>query len=324
MKDPKAPTVTDVVLQSGRLVANYGRQVIIEDTTGARVACRLHGRRLSAVCGDHVQWGYAQAGDSTGIVYSLQPRERTLARLSALGSSEPIVANLSQLVVVAAAMPAPDWFVVDRYLAGAEWSGLKAVVVFNKCELGLTLAADTELLRYQSMGYRIARTSTRSEPGHVALTALLADQISVLVGQSGTGKSSLLNALIPEAKAITQEISAATEEGRHTTTHAILHHLNTGGELIDSPGVRDYSPPVPELRHIASGFIDLLAHASDCKFQDCLHTHEPGCAVRVAVDDGRIRARRYDSFRHLLTLAREMHERFPVRRKGKESGRPRE
>ena len=93
MKDTKAPTVTDVVLQSGRLVANYGRQVIIEDATGARVACRLHGRRLSAVCGDHVQWGYAQSGDSTGIVYSLQPRERVLARLSALGTSEPIVAN---------------------------------------------------------------------------------------------------------------------------------------------------------------------------------------------------------------------------------------
>jgi ribosome biogenesis GTPase len=324
MKDPKAPTGTETALQSGRLVANYGRQVIIEDTSGARVACRLHGRRLSAVCGDHVLWGYARAGDSTGIVYSLEPRRRVLARLSMLGSSEPIVANLSQLVVVAAAVPAPDWFVVDRYLAGAAWSGLKAVVVFNKCELGLTPMAETELLSYQSMGYRIARTSTRTAPGHAALAASLADEISVLVGQSGTGKSSLLNALIPEAQAITQEISAATEEGRHTTTHAILHHLNSGGELIDSPGVRDYSPPVPELRHVASGFVDLLAYATDCKFQDCLHTHEPGCAVRAAVDDGRLRARRYDSFRHLLTLAREMHERFPVRRKGKESARPRE
>ena len=104
MKELKAPAPTDVILQSGRLVANYGRQVIIEDACGVRVPCRLHGRRLSAVCGDQVQWGYAQSGDRTGIVYHLLPRQRVLSRLSGLGTSEAIVANLSQLVVVAAAV----------------------------------------------------------------------------------------------------------------------------------------------------------------------------------------------------------------------------
>ena len=141
--------------------------------------------------------------------------------------------------------------------------------------------AAAEMEGYAALGIPPVHCSTRGEPGIATLAARLSGAVSVLVGQSGTGKSSLLNALAPEARAVTQEISAATEEGRHTTTHAVLHRLASGGDLIDSPGVRDYAPPVPAARHVASGFVEIHRAAAGCRFQDCLHVQEPGCAVRA-------------------------------------------
>ena len=311
-KPPQAPA--GVTLTRGRVVASHGSHLTIEDGEGHHVPCRLHGRRLSAVCGDEVRWGYAP-GEATGLVGEVLPRRTVLARLSMLGAAEPVVANLSQVAVVAAAVPAPDWFVIDRYLAAAAWAGLQALVVFNKVDLGVTESAAEELTGYQALGYPVVRTSSRGDPGTADLAAALSSEVSVLVGQSGTGKSSLLNVVLPDARALTQEISTATEEGRHTTTHAVLHHLAGGGELIDSPGVRDYAPPLPELRQVSSGFVEIAALGTGCRFQDCLHSREPGCAVREALAAGGLRTRRYDSYRHLLTLAREMHERFPNRRK---------
>ncbi len=308
---------TGVALAAGRIVASHGRQVVIEDAAGGRIPCRLHGRKLAAVCGDQARWGYAHSGESYGTVYDLLPRRNTLERLTQAGRVEAVVANLTQLVAVAAPLPAPDWFIVDRYLAGAAWCGVTPLIAFNKAELGLPEGVAEELDGYAALGVGIVRCSCKSDPGIETLAAHLRGAVSVLVGQSGTGKSSLLNALAPEARAVTQEISAATEEGRHTTTHAVLHRLGGGGDLIDSPGVRDYAPPVPAIRDIASGFVEIHRAAADCRFQDCLHVQEPGCAVRAALAGGTIRARRYESFRRLLTLAREMGERYPDRRPGR-------
>ncbi|HXQ63888.1 MAG TPA: ribosome small subunit-dependent GTPase A, partial [Steroidobacteraceae bacterium] len=242
------PTLAD-----GRVVESHGQQLLVEDGAGRRVPCRLHGRRLAVVCGDEVRWGHAAADEGVGIVFELKPRRATLARLATSGGSEPIVANLSQLVAVVSPVPAPDWFIVDRYLASAAWCSIDALIACNKSEVATAHAIATELAVYAAIGYPIVHTSTRAAPGIEALAARLKGAISVLVGQSGTGKSSLLNALAPEAQAVTQEISAASEQGRHTTTTAVLHRLATGGDLIDSPGVRDYAPPLPAVRDVASG-----------------------------------------------------------------------
>ena len=302
-------------LTTGRVVASHGREVRVTAPDGTRLSCRLHGRKLEAVCGDEVRYGHASPGDAQGTVYEILPRRKTLYRLTGLGRSEPVVANLTQLVAVAATLPAPDWFVIDRYLAGAAWAGIGALITFNKCELGITPESAAELASYAAIGYEVVHCSTRAEPGIAALVRHLAGQTSVLVGQSGTGKTSLLNALAPEARAITQEISAATEEGRHTTTHAALHVLASGGDLIDSPGVRDYAPPLPQVRDIGSGFLEIAAAARGCKFQDCLHDTEPGCQVRRDVESGLIRRRRFDSYRHLVGVGRDFDARFPERRR---------
>jgi ribosome biogenesis GTPase len=298
----------------GRVVASHGRQVEVENAAGVRVACRLHGRRISVVCGDDVRWGHDAQDEAQGLVYEVKTRRTTLARLTASGQAEAVVANLTQLVAVAAPLPVPDWFVVDRYLAGAAWSGIGAFVTFNKAELGASPDVTRELAAYAAIGYPGVACSTRAAPGIDALVGHLGGHVSVLVGQSGTGKSSLLNALAPEARAVTQEISAASEEGRHTTTTSVLHRLASGGDLIDSPGVRDYAPPPPSARDVGSGFIEIARIAAGCKFQDCLHLTEPACAVRAGVADGRIHARRFESYRRLLEQAREFAARYPERR----------
>jgi ribosome biogenesis GTPase len=296
----------------GRVVANHGRHVEVQDLDGRRVLCRLHGRKLLVVCGDEVEW--APENSEVGLVHAVLPRHHTLERLSMTGRAEIVVSNLDRIVAVAAAKPTPDWQVIDRYLAGAEWAGLSAAVAFNKCDLGISADDARQLDDYEKIGYNVARVSTKTDPGVAALGHILAGMTSVLVGQSGTGKSSLLNALVPHARAVTQEISAASEEGRHTTTHAAMHELPGNGRLIDSPGVRDFAPPLPVPAAVGSGFREIHTHAAQCKFQDCRHLTEPGCAVRVAAESGHISSRRYASYRHLYQLAKEFEERFPARK----------
>jgi ribosome biogenesis GTPase len=277
------------------------------------VHCRLKGRKLSAVCGDRVQWTPAATEGGAGIIVAVLPRRNLLARLSSHGDTEPVAANLTQLLAVVAPVPAPDFGLCDRYLAAAEWNGLEACVVANKCDLedGEGRLADA-LEDYARIGYEVVPASKRLAGGVEALRARLARGTSVLVGQSGVGKSSLTNALVPGVEAAVDEVSRASESGRHTTTTASLYSLPSGGELIDSPGVRDFSPPLPVARQVAGGYREIAALAQDCRFRDCLHRHEPGCRVAAACAEGLISARRLDSYRRLLALAEAMAARDPA------------
>ena len=303
----------------GRIVAAYGRRVVVETPTGQRVPCRLFGRRLQLVCGDTVRWTPADAEGAEGLVLEAGPRRSELARISGTGQREPIVANLDLLVAVLAPVPAPDYTLCDRYLAAAEWAGLSAAVALNKTDLPDAGEATlrSELENYHALGYAVVQSSKRTANGSAALQALLRDHVSILVGQSGVGKSSLINLLVPGSDAAVREVSKATEEGRHTTTASTLFHLPGGGELIDSPGVRDFAPPLPAPRNVASGFREIDREAAGCRFLDCRHAGEPGCAVQSAVEDGRIAARRLASYRQLRRLADEFEQRQLV------AGRPR-
>ena len=304
-----------IATELGQVVASHGRLLDIEDEARERHPCRLHGRSLRAVCGDRVRFGYASSGDPQGTVYEVLPRASLLERLNSRGGSEPVVANLTQLAVVVAPAPVPDWAVVDRYLAGAEWAGLAALLVFNKCDRpeARDAALDQELSGFGALGYPVLHISARGAPGPEALAQACKGAVSALVGQSGTGKSSLLNALVPEAQAVTREISAATESGRHTTTTAALHRLAHGGALVDAPGVRDFAPPLPAPRALAGGYRDIVRYSPGCRFQDCLHRGEPECAVRAAAERGELSARRYESYQNLLALAEQFAQRNPRR-----------
>lgn len=299
--------------RSGRVIASHGRDAVVLNGAGDRVRCRLQGRRLAVVCGDGVRFRLAPGEGAAGLITEVLPRRTTLARLSQRGESEPIAANLTQLAVVVAPLPAADFGLCDRYLAAAEWAGLKACIVANKSDLPDASGTLAALEEYVRIGYPVVRASKRATDGADALAARLAGEISVLVGQSGVGKSSLTNLLVPGVEARVDEVTRASESGRHTTSSSSLYPLPGGGELIDSPGVRDFAPPLPAPRAIAGGFREISALADHCRFQDCRHLREPGCAVAAAGD--RISARRLASYRRLVALAEEMAQRAPrVRR----------
>jgi len=297
-------------------VSSHGRDAVIEDADCRRIRCRLQKRRLSVVCGDLVHWIEARSEGAEGLITAVAPRSTELARLNLRGDTELVAANLTQLVSVMAPLPAPDFGLCDRYLAAAEWAGLKACVVANKRDLpDATDRLGPALERYAALGYPVAWTTRREPDGARELALRLAGEISVLVGQSGVGKSSLINLLVPGVDATVREVSRATESGRHTTTAAWLYHLPSGGELIDSPGVRDFAPPLPAPRAVGDGFREIAAAAVHCRFRDCLHGSEPGCAVAAAARDGRISAQRMASYRRLLTQAEELGQSDPQLRR---------
>jgi len=306
------PTPSHEHARAGRIVAAHGRRVVVEDDSGSQRPCRLFGRRLEVVCGDAVRWVEEDVEGADGLVVEVLPRRSELSRINLSGEGERVVANLDLLVAVLAPAPAPDFSLCDRYLAAAEWAGLDAAVVLNKDDLPAAdePALQRELETYRRLGYPVTRATKRREGGAEGLRQILQGRTSVLVGQSGVGKSSLINLLVPGVEAAVQEISRASEEGRHTTTAAAMYHLPGGGELMDSPGVRDFSPPLPAPRDVASGFRELAGLAVECRYPDCRHTGEPGCVVDARVAAGEVSARRLASYRQLLKLAAEVEDRL--------------
>ena len=280
------------------MVAAHGRRGELLDGSGRRLPYLIRGRKLRVVCGDHVliEPG-AEAG--TTLVTGVLERGNALVRAGEPGRPPDLLAaNLSLLVVVAAPEPAPDWFVVDRFLCAAECMGAASVIVANKCDLGEPDAA--VLADYRSLGYPVIMTSSTAGTGLAALAEVFAGHTGVLVGQSGVGKTSLINALIPDADALTGRLIRKTGEGRHTTSASLMYELPGGGRLIDTPGVRDFVPDLESIASVATGFREIHASGRDCRFSNCRHLREPGCAVKAAVDAGRIAERRYASYKRLV------------------------
>ena len=282
-------------MSSGRIVAAYGRHAIVEDSEHNRYHCAMKGKRLRPVCADEVRWQLEQTEVGDGIVTGILPRHTELARPDSRGRREIVASNMTQIVVVVAPRPEPDLSLVDRYLVSAELIGVGAAVVANKSDI-----ETLDLVEFERIGYRTVSTCAKQPDSLVGLAALLARNTSILVGQSGVGKSSLLNGLIPGLDSRTRELSSGSGEGRHTTTAAMLHHLHNGGEVIDSPGVRDYAPPPIPVNELADGFIEFREPAANCRFHDCRHLAEPDCGVKQGLADGRIGRRRYDSYCHLV------------------------
>ncbi len=290
-----------------RVISVFGPRLLVETENRRQFQCLLSSRRLKPVCGDEVQCRLP-SGTAEGVITGLLPRRSELRRPDNRGRPEVIAANVTQLVIVAAVTPAWDPFLVDRYLVAAESMPAAAVCVFNKIDLLNTdaTAPPAELDEYASLGYTVIRSSVRTGVGITSLATALAGQTSILVGQSGAGKSSLLNVILPDAEAATRAVSEGTGLGRHTTTASVLHHLRGGGELIDSPGVRDFAPPPLADRDIDAGFVEFETPAQSCRFNDCMHLDEPGCGVKAAVADGKIGGRRYESYRRMVRLMREL------------------
>jgi ribosome biogenesis GTPase len=285
------------------VVAAHGRRGILAQRDGPRLPFMIKGRHLRAYCGDRVWFEHTTIGGSV-LITRIAPRDNELQRLSGRGGlPETIATNVTHLIVVMAALPAPDLYLTDRYLCAARLMGASSSMVWNKSDLAGPPAA--ELAIYETLGCPVWPVSAVTGAGIAALLAWIGTGTAILVGQSGVGKSSLMNALVPEARVVTAEISLSTDEGRHTTTASVLHPLPGGGGLLDTPGVRDFVPAIPERTAISGGFVEIEEYGRQCRFTDCSHLRETHCAVQEAVNDGLIDPRRYESYRRLMNLVRQ-------------------
>jgi ribosome biogenesis GTPase len=307
----------DAAEVSARVVESFGRRVTVATADGASLPAELFGKRLTCVCGDEVtiRPPSRTSGDVAKVV-TVAPRRTTFARTDSRGRTEPLAANLSLLAVIVAPEPLPDGYIADRYLAGAALAGITGIVVINKSDLaGAEDAAFQALVReYEVAGYEVMRLSARTAETVAPLKARLMGTVAMLVGQSGMGKSTLTNALAPESSRPTRTLSESTGEGRHTTVSTALFRIPGSGELIDSPGVRDYAPPPVEDAQVQVGWPEILALATQCRFNNCLHLREPGCAVTEAVAANRISPRRYESYKRLINIIRGLPPEYERRR----------
>jgi len=285
-----------------QVIATYSRRMRLRLPDQSEVDARIKGKRLRPVCGDQVEAEPIKNEDDWLITGVLE-RRNALTRPNLRGQVEVLAANIDCLLVVAAPSPKPDWFVVDRYIAAAENMGVPATVVFNKTDLlGDDPEATPLLDEFTNAGYDVIRCSANAGEGIDEVDRAIAAQIAIVVGQSGVGKSSIINELMGGEQQRTSEISTKTGEGKHTTVNSIMLDLPGGGHVIDSPGVRDFAPALESDAEVIRGFREIENAGHDCRFANCRHLQEPGCAVKTAVEDDKISARRYESYRRLLRL----------------------
>lgn len=286
---------------AGRIVAAFGRHYEVEldkDAGGRRVNGIPRGKKSPYACGDRVTLGPLH--DSEAQILGHAARTSLLYR-SDQWKQKLIAANATQIVLVVATEPGFSDELISRALVAVRHEHMRAVIVLNKCDLKAALPlARAQLAPFAALGIPVIELCALEDAA--ALRPWLADQVSVLVGQSGMGKSTLTNALIPEAQAATREISTALDSGKHTTTHARLYRLPDGGELIDSPGLQEFGLAHLTRGEIELGFAEFVAHLGHCRFRDCRHENEPDCAIKAAVAAGKIDARR---LAHFLTIANE-------------------
>ncbi len=287
------------------VLVSYGGQGVVLLPGGERKHCKFRRRVGRPYCGDRVQVTYAD--DSSLVVESILPRRNCFVRADERQRQHIIAANLDQVLIVVATRPLPSRDLLERYLLAVHSLGIEPVIVLNKMDLKVSTndtAAGTEVLshmpEYEALGYTLKRTSCKSAPGITSLHSLLKDRTSIFVGQSGVGKSSLINQLLPDLKLQTGALSTATGKGTHTTTSTKLYQFPDGGFLIDSPGVWEYGIWKLERQDLAGGFIEFAPLIGQCRFNDCAHATEPDCAVKQAVSDGTIKEWRYRSYLRLL------------------------
>lgn len=280
--------------EAGVVVAAYGRRYRVQLGAGVEIDCVTRGRKSDVACGDRVQ--VAKTGDGVGVIEAVEPR-RTLFYRSDPHRQKLIAANATQVIVVVAARPAWSEDLVDRCLAAAEHAEIGAAIALNKTDLPEAEAASAVLEPYRGLGYRVISLSAKRDL--TPLATLLKDQVSVLVGQSGMGKSTIINGLVPDAAARVAEISEALGSGRHTTTHAELYRLDATTGIIDSPGLQEFGLAHVPATEAAHAFVEFRPWLGQCRFRDCVHVSEPDCAIAKAAVEGRISERRLASYRRL-------------------------
>ena len=276
----------------GLVVAAYGKRYEVEVADPLtyslrRISCVTRGKKTDLACGDIVT---IMLTDSTeGVVESSEPRKTLLYRSSSI-KSKILASNVTQIIIVLATQPSFYEALLNRCLVAAEAANIKPLIVLNKCDLTEANEAKTKLKLYEALGYQVLHLSAKQDIS--VLRPYLSNQQSVLVGQSGMGKSTIINALLPNQNVRTQIMSEALDSGKHTTTAAHLYHLDNHSSLIDSPGLQEFGLHHLSTNQIEYAFVEFRPYLGKCRFNNCKHLHEPDCAVLNAVKAGKISASR--------------------------------
>lgn len=289
-----------ITLDIGLVVASHGRHYTVETPEGERLSCHPRGKRSDCVVGDRVRW--MPTGSDEGVIEHLEPRRNLLFRQDEW-KTKSFAANLDQLLVLVAASPVFSESQLVRALIAADSAGIAAHIVLNKADLPQFAAARERLAPYVALGIPVIETAMKADPvgARAKLGRLLADKTTLVLGPSGTGKSTLINLLSPGARAQVGEVSQALNSGRHTTTTTQWYWLDAQRTtaLIDSPGFQEFGLQQVKAADLVSHMPDLQKHASECRFYNCSHRHEPGCGVRAALARGEISESRYRIYTEL-------------------------
>ena len=289
-------------ISTGRVITRFGAELLVENSDPSLPPVRCTAKRKfdTIVCGDFINWHPNEHGNAS--VDDLLPRKNALTRPGYRGRPRTIAANIDQLIIVNSWLPETSWSLVDRYLIAAQQLQADAIIVMNKSDLADQHATDNDWKNmeiYQQIGYPVLQMDALTGEGVDKLQALMNNKTSIFSGRSGVGKSSIANQILPNMN-IDVGIISGSGEGKHTTTTATLYSLPSGGYLIDSPGVRDYALGDISERELSEGYIEFSEYINQCKFNNCTHNHEPSCAIRDAVDKGKISGKRNQ--RYLFAL----------------------
>ncbi len=281
--------------QQGTITAAYGKRYGVELEDGRQISCVTRGKKNDLACGDIVKVKLTDSHE--GVVESFNPRSSLLYRSNAY-KTKMLAANVTQVVIVLATQPSFYEALLNRCLIAAEAAGIGAVIVLNKCDLARNDDAIQSLKLYQGLGYQVQPLSAKEDIA--PLKQWLKDHTSVLVGQSGMGKSTIVNALLPDLQVRTQEVSTVLDSGKHTTTAAHLYHLDANSHLIDSPGLQEFGLHHLSIEQLEKAFVEFRPFLGKCRFNNCKHLKEPDCALIMATESGQIDPQRLAYYQDLL------------------------
>ncbi|MDZ4142109.1 MAG: ribosome small subunit-dependent GTPase A [Methylotenera sp.] len=280
----------------GTVVAAYGKRFQVELADKKRISCVTRGKKTDLACGDVVTIKLTDKHE--GVIETTLPRKTLLYRSNAF-KSKMLAANVSQIIIVLATQPSFYEALLNRCLIAAEAANIKALIVLNKCDLADNDNARQKLTLYANLGYQVLSLSATEDIS--TLRPYLQGEASILVGQSGMGKSTIINALLPDEDVRTREVSHVLDSGKHTTTAAHLYHLDAQSQLIDSPGLQEFGLHHLSTDELEHAFIEFRPFLGNCRFNNCKHLQEPDCAIKDAVAANKISTERLAIYTMLRT-----------------------
>ena len=297
MRTEQAAAAHQEKLLTGTIVAAYGKRFQVELADDQkRISCVTRGKKTDLACGDNVTVKLTDKHE--GVIESTLPRKTLLYRSNAF-KSKMLAANVTQIIIVLATQPSFYEALLNRCLIAAEAAGIKALIVLNKCDLVDNDDAKQKLALYTELGYQVLALSATEDIS--ALRPYLQGEASILVGQSGMGKSTIINALLPDADVRTREVSLVLDSGKHTTTAAHLYHLDEYSQLIDSPGLQEFGLHHLSTDDLEHAFIEFRPYLGKCRFNNCKHLQEPDCAIKEAMAINKVTPERLAIYQMLRT-----------------------